>query len=153
MKVLLVLATRAKLAEGERAATRDIDPRDALLGRLRAAIEASYTTLHAPADYAAMLHVTPKTLGRIVRERLGKTISSLIQERILIHAKWQLLHTLRPVKEIAHELGFDDELYFSRMFKKHTGVSPTFFRRVETELRGGSNLSMTLLHRAMPDRS
>src|SRR5699024_1855500 len=82
MKVLLVLATRAKLAEGERAATRDIDPRDALLGRLRAAIEASYTTLHAPADYAAMLHVTPKTLGRIVRERLGKTISSLIQERI-----------------------------------------------------------------------
>lgn len=153
MKVVLVLATRRKLAEGHRAPGAALDERDELMVRLRDAIEASYCTLHAPSDYAALLGVTPKTLGRIVRARLGKTVSALIQERILVHAKWQLLHTLRPVKAIAHELGFADELYFSRLFKKHTGVSPTFFRQVETELRGGSNLSMPLRPSPMPDRA
>ena len=38
--------------------------------------------------------------------------------------------------------GFDDELYFSRLFKRATGFSPTFFREYETAIRGGSNLSM-----------
>ena len=86
--------------------------------------------------------MTPKTLGRCVREQLGKTLTDLIRERILTHAKWQLLHTLKPVKEVATELGFQDELYFSRLFKKATGLSPTFFREFETEIRAGSNLSM-----------
>jgi AraC-like DNA-binding protein len=57
-----------------------------------------------------------------------------------------MLHTLKPVKEVAAEVGFHDELYFSRLFKKATGVSPTFFREFETEIRGGSNLSMPLSH-------
>ncbi len=39
-------------------------------------------------------------------------------------------------------MGFSDELYFSRLFKKATGYSPTFFREFETEIRGGTNLSM-----------
>ncbi len=120
------------------------DFRHPLLGPLRDLIEQNYRTLHSPSDYADLLHVTAKTLGRCVRENLGKTLTDLIRERILTHAKWQLLHTLKPVKEIAAEVGFHDELYFSRLFKKATGISPTFFREFETEIRGGSNLSMPL---------
>ena len=105
-------------------------------------IEENYHSWHSPAIYAKRLHITPKTLGRMVREHLGTTLTDLIRNRILIHAKWQLLHTLKPVKEISRELGFSDELYFSRLFKKATGYSPTFFRDFETEIRGGSNLSM-----------
>lgn len=140
LKLLLILATRCKPKAA--ACPPGADSRHPLIADLRELIEQNYTRRHAPAAYARLLHVTPKTLGRIVREQLGTTVTSLVQQRILTHAKWQLLHTLRPVKEIALEVGFRDELYFSRMFRKATGFSPTQFRKFETEIRGGSNLSM-----------
>lgn len=143
MKLLLITATRAKAFPTDIVPEGVIDFRHPVLASLRELIEQHYRSRHAPSDYAALLHVTPKTLGRIVRENLGKTLTDLIRERILKHAKWQLLHTLRPVKEIAAEIGFKDELYFSRLFKKATGISPTYFRQFETEIRNGSNLSMS----------
>jgi AraC-like DNA-binding protein len=143
LKVLLILATRLKSSgEGSSCGPGGAALRHPVLAALGELIERNYRTLHAPAAYAERLHVTPKTLGRLVREHLGTTPTELIRSRILTHAKWQLLHTLRPVKEIAREVGFPDELYFSRLFKKATGCSPTFFREFETEIRGGSNLSM-----------
>jgi AraC family transcriptional regulator, transcriptional activator of pobA len=145
VKVLLILATRLKASRAG-ACGPGADLRHPVLAQLRDLIEQNYHTLHSPADYAERLHVTAKTLGRIVREQLGTTPTDLIRNRILIHAKWQLLHTLKPVKEVAREVGFSDELYFSRLFKKATGYSPTFFRDFETEIRGGSNLSMFSAH-------
>ncbi|HVJ85824.1 MAG TPA: helix-turn-helix domain-containing protein [Caulifigura sp.] len=142
LKLLLITATRRKTALIGRSSSRGL-PRHPVLEPLAQLIEENYRMLHGPADYAALVHMTPKSLGRIVKEQLGKTLTDLIRARILTHAKWQLLHTLRPVKEIAREVGFDDELYFSRFFKKATSVSPTFFREFETEIRGGSNLSMS----------
>ncbi|MBX3401042.1 MAG: helix-turn-helix domain-containing protein [Gemmataceae bacterium] len=145
LKVLLVLATRLKSPKAD-ACGPGMDLRHPALVQLRALIEQNYRSLHSPAEYAKRLHMTAKTLGRIVREHLGTTPTDLIRNRILIHAKWQLLHTLKPVKEVSRELGFSDELYFSRLFKKATGYSPTFFREFETEIRGGSNLSMSSGH-------
>lgn len=146
LKILLITAARLKTSGNSACENGMIDPRNPTLIELRELIEENYCTLHSPADYAKSLHMTAKTLGRIVREHLGTTLTELIRGRILIHAKWQLLHTLKPVKEIARELGFSDELYFSRLFRKATGYSPTFFREFETEIRGGSNLSMISSH-------
>ncbi len=142
LKLLLIQATRWKTSDVGRAPECSAAVQHSLLPKLQIAIEKHYQSLHTPADYARLLHTTPKTLGRIVKEHLGKTLTELIRDRVLTHAKWQLLHSLKPVKEIAREIGFQDELYFSRLFKKATGLSPIYFREFETEIRGGSNLSM-----------
>ncbi|WP_237722435.1 helix-turn-helix domain-containing protein [Singulisphaera acidiphila] len=144
LKVLLIRATRLKREQQGDLTGKGRDRFPPVLESLRELIEANYRQLHAPADYALLLDTDPKGLGKVVKAHLHKTLTELIRERILKHAKWDLLHTLKPVKQIAHELGYTDELYFSRLFKRATGHSPLFFREFETAIRGGRNLSMTL---------
>jgi len=140
LKIFLITATRLKLA-GDARATDTFAPRvPALLDRLKKLIEEHYRSKHRPADYATMVGMNPQALGKLTRTYFHKTLTELIRERILKHAKWQLLHTLRPVKEIAYEVGFEDEFYFSRLFKRATGCSPQLYREYETEIRGGKNL-------------
>lgn len=141
LKVFLIRATRIKVDRQKLAAKPGAGP-PAALQKLTELIELHYREKHSPADYARLLGLAPKSLGHLVKTHLGRTLTELIRERVLKHAKWQLLHTVRPVKEIAHELGFDDELYFSRLFHRATGFAPTAFREFETAIRGGSNLSM-----------
>jgi AraC family transcriptional activator of pobA len=150
LKMLLLTATRVKARATTVAGCPAFQPRHPVLTKLKALLDEHFARWHAPAEYARALHMTPKTLGRVVREQLGKSLTELIRERILTHAKWQLLHTLKPVKQVAREVGFRDELYFSRMFKKATGYAPLFFRAYETEVRGGSNLSMLSTPRSIP---
>jgi len=52
----------------------------------------------------------------------------LISERIIIEAKRELYLTNKAVKEIAYELGYDDEYYFSKFFKVNTDISPQLYR-------------------------
>jgi AraC family transcriptional regulator, transcriptional activator of pobA len=150
LKILLVRATRLKRDQQGSACGTAGGRLPPPLPELRELVEKHYRRLHSPADYADLLNTTPKALGRLVKAHLGKTLTELIQERVLNHAKWELLHTLRPVKVIAREVGYDDELYFSRLFKKATGQSPTEFRTFETEIRGGSNLSMSSARPSIP---
>ena len=141
MKIFLVRATRLKLQQQDM-------PHDSparlppVLSDLKAQIEKHFRVHHAPADYAELLHLAPKSLAKLVKTHLQKTPTELIRERILKQAKWELLHTLKPMKQVAAELGFDDVFYFSRLFKRATGCSPSFFREYETAIRGGRNLSM-----------
>jgi AraC-like DNA-binding protein len=151
LKILLVMATRWKNATASPRSLIRADLRDPLLQQLSELVEQHYRTLHAASEYARLLHITPKTLARLTRTHFGRSMTAVIRERLLIDAKWDLLHTLKPVKQIANDLGFADELYFSRFFKKATGRAPTIFRDFETEIRGGSNLSMSLTRPAIPD--
>ncbi|WP_052089986.1 helix-turn-helix domain-containing protein [Porphyromonas canoris] len=78
--------------------------------------------------YAHEVGVSPEVLSRKSKQAFGKTPSQLIQDRVIIAAK-RLLHlTDKSIKEIALMLNFQDEFYFSRYFKKATGLSPKHFR-------------------------
>ena len=75
-----------------------------------------------------LLHISPKTLAKLTKTHWNKTLTHLIAERIVIEAKRELYLTSKAVKEIAYELGFEDEYYFSRFFKTNADISPQLFR-------------------------
>jgi AraC-like DNA-binding protein len=141
LKIFLIRASRLKLAQDEQATNACAPRMPPILERLKKLVEEHYRSKHRPADYARMVGMNPQALGTLTRTYFHKTLTDLIRERILKHAKWQLLHSVRPVKEIAYEVGFEDEFYFSRLFKRPTGCSPQFYREYETEIRGGKNLA------------
>lgn len=140
LKIFLVRATRLKLQQAE---IENPVPRiPVVLDELKLLVEENFRKTHSPAQYAEKLHVSPKLLARLTQKHWRKTLSAVIRERILKQAKWELLHTLKPVKQVAGDLGYDDSFYFSRLFKQATGCSPLFFREYETLIREGRNLSM-----------
>lgn len=141
LKVFLIKATRIKL-EQQKFSIEERPPSPEILNRLVEMVELHYREKRRPSDYAKLLGISEKALNKIVRAHFGRTLTVLIRERILNHAKWHLLHTRKSVKEIAVETGFADEFYFSRVFKRATGMGPKAFREFETRIRGGSNLSM-----------
>ncbi|GGG44363.1 helix-turn-helix domain-containing protein [Bizionia arctica] len=78
--------------------------------------------------YANKLSMSLSSFSKKIKIQFGKTPTQIIQERVILEAK-KLLHlTFKTVKEVAIELNFDDEFYFSRYFKKEVGLSPTHFR-------------------------
>ena len=87
-----------------------------------------FKTLKSPGDYADALHLSLSYLNEIVKETTGFTVSYWIQQEIVLEAKRLLYYSQCNVKEIAHELGYEDHTYFSRLFKKQVGQTPGEFR-------------------------
>jgi AraC family transcriptional regulator, transcriptional activator of pobA len=129
LKSFLIKASRIKISQHPQALA-DCAPEEPpfVLQKLKDFIEANYKSRHAPSEYASMLNISLNALGKITRSHFSKSPSELIQERIVIEAKRELYLTNKSVKEIAFSLGFDDEYYFSRFFKKNTSVSPQLYR-------------------------
>lgn len=129
LKVFLIEAVRHKKQFDQQLTPRSSDSKTEILQNLVDAIDSNYCKFHSPQEYADELCVSPKTLASIVKKYLNQTTSSLISNRIIIEAKRELYLTSKPVKQVAAFLGFDDEFYFSRFFKKKVGVSPDIYRK------------------------
>ena len=84
---------------------------------------------HLPmAFYAGQLGVTPGQLARLCREVLGCSSLAVINARIVHEAQRDLVFTSSSIQQLADALGFADEAYFGRFFRKHTGLTPRDFR-------------------------
>lgn len=92
-------------------------------------LENHYKTSRQTSFYAEKLNLSAKRLNQILKEQTGKTITQLIQERVIMEAQRQLYQGHKSIKEIGIDLGFADKSYFSRFFKKHTGTSPEGFKK------------------------
>jgi AraC family transcriptional regulator, transcriptional activator of pobA len=91
-------------------------------------LEDKFKTEHKVSFYSKTLNATPKKINSVLVKITGKTISELILERVIIEAKRLLVYSEKSIKEIAYNLGFEDNYYFSRTFKKQTKLSPELFR-------------------------
>jgi AraC family transcriptional regulator, transcriptional activator of pobA len=128
VKIFMVYASRIKM---ERGITHSGTLSEAhyIIRELINAVEEHFLHKHRPADYAKLLNVTVKTLNRVAKQHLQKTVSDMISERIIVQAKHELYLSNKPIKQVARELGFHDEAYFSRFFKLRTTVSPEVYRK------------------------
>lgn len=139
LKILLILASRIKIAQSPHILSNKAIPDQPLVKRFQEHIEQHFKIKHSTRDYALMLNITPKALGKLTKTHFRKTPSELIHERIIIEAKRELYLTHKAVKEIAYSLGFEDEHYFSRFFKNMTEVSPQIYRDSVGVGRGSSS--------------
>lgn len=129
LKIFLITASRLKMQQQPAVAVSLKNQKEPfILQKLKDAIEENFKTKHSPGEYAEMLYISPKALAKITRNHFNKTLSDLINERIIIEAKRELYLTDKTVKEIAYELGYEDEYYFSRFFKVNADVSPQMYR-------------------------
>jgi AraC-like DNA-binding protein len=92
-------------------------------------IEKHFLEKRLPKDYAELLFVTPNHLNSLCNTTVGKSAGELIRERILLEAKRLLVNSDHNISEIAYQLNFEDNAYFSRFFKKYVTESPENFRK------------------------
>lgn len=129
LKIFLITASRLKEQQQIQEPKEVLDAKEPfVLQNLKNYIEMHFKTKHSASDYADLLHLTPKALAKITKMHFNKTLTELISERIIIEAKRELYLTNKAVKEIAYELGYEDEHYFSRFFKNNADVSPQMYR-------------------------
>jgi AraC family transcriptional activator of pobA len=91
-------------------------------------LEREFSRHHDAAWYADALHVPAAALSRALADVTGRTTKQLITDRVMLEAARLLRFTQRTVGEVAYRTGFEDQLYFSRAFKRRYGVAPTPYR-------------------------
>jgi len=78
--------------------------------------------------YAEKLNMSARNLNLITSSVFGKSATEIIETRKLREARRMLVTTEKSVSEIGFELGYNEKSYFSRVFRKKTGATPTAFR-------------------------
>jgi AraC-like DNA-binding protein len=91
-------------------------------------VEENYSKNWPVAGYADQLAITANHLTQTVSQLTGKTSSQIIKSKQILEIKRLLVHTNLSASEIANRLNFHDQSYFTKFFKRETGISPLQYR-------------------------
>lgn len=137
-----ICVQRARMNHAGASPTSNMNSRKTMqIEKFKAMVDENYKN-HLPiAVYAEHLGVTPGQLSRLCREVLGASSLDIINARIIDEAQRIMVYTGNSNKQTAYTLGFADEAYFGRFFRKHTGLSPREFRlkAMESMLQSGKS--------------
>jgi AraC family transcriptional activator of pobA len=100
-----------------------------LLKSFQKLIEQSYSEIRHPKDYAELLYITPNHLNALCKDMLGMQAGEVIRNRVLLEAKRLLTNPQLSITEIALQLNFNDNSYFTKFFRKLTNITPEEFRK------------------------
>lgn len=92
-------------------------------------IRESHSWKLTPKDISEQVCIPYADLLKDFKKDTGSSLKICINSMVLQWAKEKILLTDMSLKEIAFSLDFADEFYFSRFFKKHTGLSPKEYRK------------------------
>lgn len=127
--ITALLVQVARLQRIEQAAPVPRDSRKhGQIEKFRALVDARFKQ-HLPLQaYASELGITPGQLTRLCSEVLGMSSLAVLHARLVHEAQRDLVYTDVSVKRLAADLGFVDDAYFGRFFRKRTGLTPKEFR-------------------------
>jgi AraC family transcriptional activator of pobA len=91
-------------------------------------LERDFARHHAAGYYADALRVPQAALSRALAHVTGRTTKELVTDRRMLEAARLLRFTNMTVGEVGYRAGFEDQLYFSRAFKRATGEAPSAYR-------------------------
>jgi AraC-like DNA-binding protein len=128
----LIVARLEECARENQPGEAALDASGRLYHRFREVLERGFRSEKSPAAYAGELGVHPNHLATAVRAATGRPPGEWIRARVILEAQCLLANTLQSVKAVATELGYDDEAYFSRLFKKSVGVAPRDYQLGQT---------------------
>ncbi|KAA0009745.1 helix-turn-helix domain-containing protein [Billgrantia pellis] len=98
------------------------------LASFQALIEAQYRHQPRIERFAEQLGMSSAHLNALCRRLADRSALQLLHERLLLEAKRQLTYTNMTVSQVADSLGFSEPAYFTRFFKRNTGLAPRDFR-------------------------
>lgn len=125
LKILILMYRRSSLQDPR---IFESEHKNQLLNEFRKLVNNKFSSLRTAKDYAHELNITPNYLNALSQEFFLKTVSEIIRERVILEAKRMLMHSRLSISEIAYKLGFKDNSYFGRYFKKAVGMTPKSFR-------------------------
>lgn len=129
----------ARISESPAIALSDARSRKAAqIEQFRRLVDQRYREARSVEGYAQDLGLSAGHLGRLCRETLGMSPQDVINARVVHEAQRELVYSSLSVKQVAAVLGFQDEAYFGRFFRKHTGQRPTEFRQMARAHLAGS---------------
>jgi AraC family transcriptional activator of pobA len=119
-------------AQGQQTQGERAHRHQAMLTRFLLLVEQNFLA-HWPLErYASHLGLSTARLNRLVRAERGRSALELVHERLTREACRRLIYIAAPAANLANELGFEDPAYFSRFFKRRTGMSPHRYRQAHS---------------------
>lgn len=100
----------------------------ALFTRFMLLVEEHFLAHWSIDQYASHLGLSTPRLNRLTRSQSSRSALEIVHERLTREACRRLTYIAAPAASLASELGFNDPAYFSRFFKKRTGLSPHQWR-------------------------
>jgi len=128
-----LLSALFTMIESERKKTEDIDKRfyntqNITFKNFLSILEENFRRPEGVDFYAEKLFMTSRNLNLICHNILQRSVSEIIEIRKLIEAKNLLITTNKTISEIGFELGYNEKAYFTTVFKKKSGQTPSEFR-------------------------
>ncbi len=103
-------------------------------------VNSNYTNRITLNDIEENLHVNPSYFSSLFKNEMGISFIGYINQVRIDYACHLLTESTLSIIDIALEIGFDDQSYFTKVFKKQRGVTPKEYRLVNINPKGGNKI-------------
>lgn len=124
-----IIGVLLRVADPEGAGTSVMRGELAIFQRFNRLVDRHFTQHLTIPDYAQMLGISESRLNELCRRFANQSTKRLIHERVQREARRLLMFTAHSVNQIAWQLGFKDAAYFTRVFQRMEGCSPSQYRQ------------------------